>query len=296
MDNLAVKTKMVLKIDALSAFLGLGYVIGLRYNAVIVAGGLLSHFAFIPAIWFLGQHVPGAVYPGTVPISGMSETQIFSTYVRNIGIGAIFMAGVLGIIKSMPVMVKSFSLGFREIFKGKKAGAAADAEDRPRPQDEDDHPRPAGHGRGPVPLFPLDLERQAGHHRRPHLPPPVVPVHDGRGLRHRHRRDEPRLGHDPDHDHPVERRPARRGPVRGRRAWPSPCSSARSSARPCRSPGSFVTDLKIGYWLGATPRNQERFKFAGVLVSRPDRRASPSTSSTRPSPSRAGPWPRPRPT
>ena len=121
MDNLAVKTKMVLKIDALSAFLGLGYVIGLRYNAVIVAGGLLSHFAFIPAIWFLGQHVPGAVYPGTIPISGMSETQIFSTYVRNIGIGAIFMAGVLGIIKSMPVMVKSFSLGFREIFKGKKA-------------------------------------------------------------------------------------------------------------------------------------------------------------------------------
>ena len=49
---------MVLKLDALSAFLGLGYVIGLRYNAVIVAGGLLSHFAFIPAIWFLGQHVP----------------------------------------------------------------------------------------------------------------------------------------------------------------------------------------------------------------------------------------------
>ncbi len=43
-----------------------------------------------------------------------------------VGIGAIFMAGVLGIIKSMPVMIKSFSLGFREIFKGKKAGAAAE--------------------------------------------------------------------------------------------------------------------------------------------------------------------------
>jgi len=43
---------MVLKIDALSAFLGLGYVIGFRYNAIIVAGGLLSHFAFIPVIWF----------------------------------------------------------------------------------------------------------------------------------------------------------------------------------------------------------------------------------------------------
>jgi len=122
MDSLAVKTKMVLKIDALSAFLGLGYVIGLRYNAVIVAGGLLSHFAFIPAIWFLGQHLPAALYPGKIPIAEMTEAQIFTTYVRNIGIGAIFMAGVLGIIKSMPVMIKSFSLGFREIFKGREAG------------------------------------------------------------------------------------------------------------------------------------------------------------------------------
>ena len=124
MDNLAVKTKMVLKLDALSAFVGLGYVIGLRYNAIIVAGGLLAHFGFIPVIWFLGQHVPGPLYPGTVPIAEMSEVQIFSSYVRNIGIGAIFMAGVLGIIKSMPVMVRSLSVGFREIFKGKEAGAA----------------------------------------------------------------------------------------------------------------------------------------------------------------------------
>ncbi|MBN2206120.1 MAG: OPT/YSL family transporter, partial [Candidatus Aminicenantes bacterium] len=98
LDSLAVKTKMVLKIDALSAFLGLGYVIGLRYNAVIVAGGLLSHFAFIPAVWYLGRHLPEAVYPGTIPVSAMSEVEIFTTYVRSIGIGAIFMAGVLGII------------------------------------------------------------------------------------------------------------------------------------------------------------------------------------------------------
>ncbi|HUM34164.1 MAG TPA: OPT/YSL family transporter, partial [Candidatus Saccharicenans sp.] len=120
MDGLAEKTRMVLKIDALSAFLGLGYVIGFRYNAIIVAGGLLSHFAFIPVIWFLGQHFPQAVYPGTIPIGQMSEVQIFNTYVRNIGIGAIFMAGVISIIKSMPIMVRSFSLGFKEILKGKK--------------------------------------------------------------------------------------------------------------------------------------------------------------------------------
>jgi len=123
MDRLAEKSRMVLKIDALSAFLGLGYVIGLRYNAIIVAGGLLSHFGFIPVIWFLGQHFPEAIYPGKIPIAQMNEVQIFTTYVRNIGIGAIFMAGIIGIIKSMPIMVKSFSLGFKEIFRGKQAGA-----------------------------------------------------------------------------------------------------------------------------------------------------------------------------
>ena len=86
---------------------------------MIVAGGLLSHLAFVPLLWFLGQHLPGPLYPGKIPIAEMREVQIFSTYVRSIGIGAIFMAGVLGIIKSMPVMVKSLTLGFRELFKGK---------------------------------------------------------------------------------------------------------------------------------------------------------------------------------
>ncbi|MCK7478567.1 MAG: OPT/YSL family transporter [Candidatus Moduliflexus flocculans] len=99
--------------------------------------------------------------------------------------------------------------------QGQEGRRGRDAEDRPRPEHEDRHPRPAGHVRGPVPLFPLDLERQAGRHRRSRLPAPVVPVHDGRRQRHRHRRDEPRLGHDPDHDHPVERPAARRGPGRG---------------------------------------------------------------------------------
>ncbi|MGB9893627.1 MAG: OPT/YSL family transporter, partial [Candidatus Saccharicenans sp.] len=119
-----------MKIDALSAFLGLGYVIGLRYNAIIVAGGLLSHFGFIPIIWFLGQHFPEAIYPGKMAIAQMSEVQIFTTYVRNIGIGAIFMAGVIGIIKSMPIMVRSFSLGFREILKGRHGATESLRTDR----------------------------------------------------------------------------------------------------------------------------------------------------------------------
>ena len=266
MDNLAVKAKMVLKIDALSAFLGLGYVIGLRYNAVIVAGGLLSHFAFIPAIWFLGQHIPTAVYPGTVPIVQMTEAQIFSTYVRNIGIGAIFMAGVLGIIKSMPVMVKSFSLGFRELFKGQEAGAA--------------QARRIGRDLNMKTIILGLLATAAGLFLYflwiSNLKLAIIgvlicillaflfttvaayaiaivgtnPVSGmtlitiilssvillGAGLS------------------------GREGMAVALLIGAVVCTALSIS-------GSFVTDLKIGYWLGATPRNQERFKFAGILVS-----------------------------
>ena len=266
MDNLAVKTKIVLKLDALSAFLGLGYVIGLRYNAVIVAGGLLSHFAFIPAIWFLGQHIPGAVYPGTVPIAGMSETQIFSAYVRNIGIGAIFMAGVLGIIKSMPVMVKSFSLGFREIFKGKRAGSA----EVPR-TDRDLNMKTIILGllatSAGLFLYFLWISNLklavigvliclllsflfttvaanaiaivgtnpvSGMTLITIILSSVVLL--GAGLS------------------------GKEGMAVALLIGAVVCTALSIS-------GSFVTDLKIGYWLGATPRNQERFKFAGILVS-----------------------------
>jgi len=266
MDNLAVKAKMVLKIDALSAFLGLGYVIGLRYNAVIVAGGLLSHFAFIPAIWFLGQHIPTAVYPGTVPIVQMTEAQIFSTYVRNIGIGAIFMAGVLGIIKSMPVMVKSFSLGFREIFKGKEAGAA---QARRISRDLNMKTIILGLLATAAGLFLYFLwisnlklaiigvlicillaflfttvaayaiaivgtNPVSGMTLITIILSSVILL--GAGLS------------------------GREGMAVALLIGAVVCTALSIS-------GCFVTDLKIGYWLGATPRNQERFKFAGILVS-----------------------------
>ena len=265
LDHLAVKARMVFKIDALSAFLGLGYVIGLRYNAVIVAGGLLSHLAFIPLIWFLGQHLPGPLYPGKIPIAEMTEVQIFSTYVRNIGIGAIFMAGVLGIIKSLPIMVRSLSLGFREMFKGKAAGAAATAR-----TDRDLRMSTilAGAGATAVALFLYFLwisnvkfaligvalclllsflfatvaaNAIAIVGTNPVSGMTLITIILGSVIL---------IG-------------------AGRSGTEGMGVALRIGAVVCTAlslSGSFITDLKIGYWLGATPRNQERFKFAGVFV------------------------------
>lgn len=266
MDSLAVKTKMVLKIDALSAFLGLGYVIGLRYNAIIVAGSLLSHLAFIPIIWFLGQNMTTPLYPGTIPISGMNEVQIFTAYVRSIGVGAIFMAGVLGIIKSLPIMVQSFSLGIREIFK--KKGAPAKAIER---TDQDlkmstiiigliavitglffyfmwiSNVKLALIGVvicvvlsflfTTVAAYAISIvgtNPVSGMTLITIILSSVVLI--GAGLS------------------------GKEGMAVALLVGAVVCTALSIA-------GSFITDLKIGYWLGTTPRNQEKFKFAGIFVS-----------------------------
>jgi putative OPT family oligopeptide transporter len=264
-DKVADKTRMVLKIDALSAFLGLGYVIGLRYNAIIVAGGLLSHMGFVPLMWFIGQHLGTPVYPGTTPIGQMGEVQIFSTYVRNIGIGAIFMAGVLGIIKSMPVMVRSLSLGFKEIFRGKKGGASAVERTN---RDLKMSTILLGLLATTVGLFFYFLwisnvkyaifgvvicfvlsflfttvaayaiaivgtNPVSGMTLITIILSSVLLI--GAGLS------------------------GTAGMAVALLIGAVVCTALSLS-------GSFITDLKIGYWLGATPRNQERFKFAGVFV------------------------------
>jgi len=265
MDRLAEKSRMVLKIDALSAFLGLGYVIGLRYNAIIVAGGLLSHFGFIPVIWFLGQHFTEAIYPGKIPIAQMSEVQIFTTYVRYIGIGAIFMAGVLGIIKSLPIMARAFSLGFKEILKGKQHSAETIRTDR----DLKMSTIIIGLLVTAVAIFFYFLwisnlkyaligvviclvlsflfttvaataiaivgtNPVSGMTLITLILSSVILI--GAGLS------------------------GQEGMAVALLIGAVVCTALAVS-------GSFITDLKIGYWIGATPRNQERFKFTGILVS-----------------------------
>src|SRR5436189_3119188 len=100
MKKLADKTKIVVGFDATPFILGLGYVMGLRSSMILVAGGIVANFALVPLIFMIGQHVPGAVYPGDIPIGEMSAAQILRNYVRYVGVGAIATAGIFGIIKS----------------------------------------------------------------------------------------------------------------------------------------------------------------------------------------------------
>lgn len=119
-QNLADRAKVAFSFDAIGFILGLGYVMGLRSSMILCAGGVLSNFVLVPLIYMIGAHVVGNVYPGTMPISDMSAVQIYRSYVRFIGVGAIATAGIFGILKSLKVVAGSFGIALRVFSKGEK--------------------------------------------------------------------------------------------------------------------------------------------------------------------------------
>jgi len=120
---LAERSKVAFSFDAISFILGLGYVMGLRSSMILCAGGFLSNFVLVPLIWMIGRHAPEAVYPGSSLIAEMSASQIFRSYVRFIGVGAIATAGIFGILKSLRIVAGSFRVAARAFRHGEAAGS-----------------------------------------------------------------------------------------------------------------------------------------------------------------------------
>ncbi|GAB4188287.1 MAG: oligopeptide transporter, OPT family [Calditrichia bacterium] len=120
---LSDKVKMVYKMNVGAAVMGLGYIIGLKYALIIAAGSFVAWWVFIPLVYFVGQFNPEPILNATIPISQMSPDQIFGEYVRHIGIGGIAAAGIIGIIKSWRIIAGAMKLAYDEIFGGKLAHA-----------------------------------------------------------------------------------------------------------------------------------------------------------------------------
>jgi putative OPT family oligopeptide transporter len=118
MRGLAERGRMVFNFDAVGFILGLGYVMGLRSALVFCAGGILTNFVLVPIIWFVGSHIDVAVYPATIPISHMTALEIYRNYVRFIGVGAIATAGIVGILKSGRVVAGSFGIALKAFRHG----------------------------------------------------------------------------------------------------------------------------------------------------------------------------------
>jgi len=126
----ADKAKLVLKLNTGAAVLGLGYIVGLKYAFIICCGSFLVWLVIIPlmnVIW--GGNVIDLMGTGIAQtISEMSPEQIFKEYARHIGIGGIATAGIIGIIKSAGVIKSAVGLATSE-FK-RKPGAAAEKPER----------------------------------------------------------------------------------------------------------------------------------------------------------------------
>jgi len=111
---LSDKFKWVLKINIGAAVTGLGYIIGLRYSAIIASGSFLAWWVIVPVVSYvagLGAQTPDA---------------IFFAYVRPVGIGAIAAAGIIGILKSSKIIGGAFKLAGKELFGGSKGVVSAE--------------------------------------------------------------------------------------------------------------------------------------------------------------------------
>ncbi|MCR9013226.1 OPT family oligopeptide transporter [Gabonibacter chumensis] len=133
-ELLADKMKVVLKINTGAAVLGLGYIVGLKYAAFICAGSFTVWFVLIPFISYFADGQTLAVGENiTMLIGQMSPEQLFSNYARHIGIGGIAMAGIIGIIRSSGIIKQALGLAVSEL-KGKKdAGETTERTQRDLP-------------------------------------------------------------------------------------------------------------------------------------------------------------------
>lgn len=123
----------IVNLEATPALLGVGFIIGPRIAAVMLAGGALGWWVLIPMIKMFAAGSAVTVYPSAIPIANMDSWDIWSKYVRYIGAGAVAFGGLVGIVKSSKIIWRSFKLGLSEISKGfsARAGVLRTADDLP---------------------------------------------------------------------------------------------------------------------------------------------------------------------
>ncbi len=264
MRTLADRARMVFNFDAISFILGLGYVMGLRSSMLLCAGGVLANFVLVPLIWFIGSHFDSAVYPAAIPISKMTAVQIYRSYVRFVGVGAIATAGIFGIIKSLRIVAGSFGIALRTFRHGEAV----------RPERTD----------GDVPMISIFLGVVIGAIAVAaflgHLPASWTVVAVGLVLTLLFSFFFASVAAN-------AIATTARNPVSGMTMLTIIISSVillrfglsgttgmffvmAIAGMVCTAlsvSGQFITDLKTGYWLGSTPAAQEKVKFLGVIAS-----------------------------
>jgi len=127
--RLAETIRWEFRLNIGAAVLGLGYIVGLRYAAIICAGSFVAWWVLVPLVYFIGAHVPEPFLTHTgKTIAQMAPMEIFLDYVRHIGIGGIAAAGIIGVVKSWRIIAGAFGLAVREIAGGGLGSHTGDTE------------------------------------------------------------------------------------------------------------------------------------------------------------------------
>ncbi|MGH9649564.1 MAG: OPT family oligopeptide transporter, partial [Terriglobales bacterium] len=111
------------RLDATSEYLGVGYIIGPRIAGVIFAGGVFSWLVLMPAIKFFGSGLAEPLYPSTIPIKDMTSVDLWRSYIRPMGAGAVAASGLITLMKTMPTIIGALKAGLKDL--GKSATEAA---------------------------------------------------------------------------------------------------------------------------------------------------------------------------
>lgn len=123
-EMVADKFKIVFKMNVGAAVMGLGYIVGLKYAAIICAGSFVAWYVLIPVVSYFADGQTIAVGANiTAMLSDMSAEEIFRNYIRQVGIGGIAMAGVIGIIRSSKIIKDAFGLAVHELSGKQKLSA-----------------------------------------------------------------------------------------------------------------------------------------------------------------------------
>jgi putative OPT family oligopeptide transporter len=114
------EARFELKLNGTAVYFGLGYIIGVRYAGIIAAGSVLSVMVLVPLVYFAGHGLTVPLTPPEVEalVANMDSAQIFGHYVRPMGIGCIAVAGIIGILKMWKIIVSSLSLAFKGLLRG----------------------------------------------------------------------------------------------------------------------------------------------------------------------------------
>ena len=111
-------------VDVLPALAGVGYICGTKISSYMFAGGILGWFVLIPLISFFG--IEQFLSPAPAPISELGAAGIWSYYIRYIGAGAVATGGIISLIKSLPLIVKTFSKSIKGFGKSAKTEERTD--------------------------------------------------------------------------------------------------------------------------------------------------------------------------